>query len=67
MKFCIDCKHFTHMGNCIAPENGISLIAGHPKPVFAVVSRHDSTQCGVDGRFWTAKPATQNKPWWKFW
>lgn len=63
---CIDCKYYSDLGFCKAPENGISMVNGEPTPMFASERRSagksllfSGIRCGPDAINFVSKENTK--------
>lgn len=61
MKFCVDCKYFTGMNYCAHPNNGVDLVEGKAKTVFATTNRSHKAPCGEEGN-WFVEKEPEKKP-----
>lgn len=68
VKYCRDCKHYTELVSlCGHPNNGVNIVTGEVKKVFANVNRNGST-CGMEAKWFEVKDQpVKNVPWWKRW
>ena len=75
MKLCKDCAHLQPDGLfCESPENGLNLVDGKPRRLFACLQRlddslafHSAPRCGPEAKHFQQKQPQQNRVWWKFW
>lgn len=54
MNLCEDCLYYFGRNICKCPANGVSLLDGTFKPVFATTARSDRT-CGNEGKYFKSK------------
>lgn len=68
MKTCVTCKHLKQglsdffrpsndslYAKCASPRNGVNLVTGEPKVVYADRARASYGGCGHAGYYWEAK------------